>query len=71
MSVVVPRISGYRYGASDNAHQAGQRKGNDDPDDGDNLGFFQFVLILDRHKTDEDMRHSEIAESPGQLRNFR
>ena len=27
------------------------------------------MLILDRHKTDEDMRHSEIAESPGQLRN--
>ena len=56
---------------ADEADEDGNGHGDDHPDGGDTAGGLDLVLVLDRHEAQNDMRHTEVAETPCQRRNDR
>ena len=54
----------FAHGITDHTDKDGNEQGDYDPDSCNAAGQFQFFLILDCHKTEQDMRHTEISKSP-------
>ena len=49
----------YAYHGSEEADEGG-------PADSDNSGFLHFLLGFEGHEADDDMRHTEVAETPAE-----
>ncbi len=54
----------FAHGITDHTDKDGNEQGDYDPDGCNAAGQFQFFFILDCHKTEQDMRHTEISKSP-------
>ena len=44
----------------------GRGQGDGDPDDGDGRGLLDLRRLADGHEADQDVRHAEITETPGE-----
>ena len=51
---------------ADNTDQNGNAHGNDHPDRGNAAGNLDLVLVVDRHKAQENVGHTEITQTPRQ-----
>lgn len=54
----------FAHGITDHTDKDGNEQGDYDPDGCNAAGQFQFFFILDCHKAEQDMRHTEISKSP-------
>lgn len=56
---------GVQEDVAEDTDQNRSNQGDEYPDGGDDAGFLDEVAGLDRHESYQDMRHTEVAQTPG------
>src|SRR5690606_15130449 len=60
------RVKQLEVGNPEKTEEQGAQNSSDHPGHAHRSGFFNVLYAIDRHKADEDMRLTEIPQSPGQ-----